>query len=61
MNAWMCERCGTATRDGNVDDPPDGWMRTVVPVMGSGRNVTGTESPLLCDACADSLYEWRHA
>ena len=57
MNAWMCDRCQTASRDGDVDDPPTNWRFTPMPVRGS-EGARSTRDVVICDVCDDSLYAW---
>lgn len=57
MNAWVCERCGKVSRQGNVDDPPEDWQFVHRPIRGSEGARSNTEG-VICDECDDALYEW---
>lgn len=54
---WRCDRCKVVSNLGDVDDPPDGWERRVLPVRGSeGARSDGAYT--LCGECDDALYAW---
>jgi hypothetical protein len=57
--AWKCDRCGATSDLGNVDDPPDDWVRRSMPVRGTSGNRSDMTADL-CGPCDDSLYEWFH-
>jgi hypothetical protein len=57
MNAWVCDRCGTMSRSGDIDDPPSNWRILDLPVRGTS-GARSTRRGVLCDSCDDALYEW---
>lgn len=54
---WQCDRCEVVSKNGNVDDPPDGWERRDVPVRGS-QGARSSMTWVLCNECDDDLYLW---
>lgn len=56
---WQCDRCYVSSRNGNIDDPPEGWVFRAMPVRGS-EGARSSMDVTLCSSCDDSLYEWLH-
>jgi hypothetical protein len=56
---WQCDRCEAISKNGDVDDPPEGWERRSLPVRGSEGARSSMDSTL-CMACDDDLYAWFH-
>lgn len=56
---WQCDRCDATSKDGNIDDPPDGWVTRTVPMRGS-EGARGHQDYTLCTECDDDLYRWLH-
>lgn len=57
---WQCDRCGQVSKSGDVDDPPDDWVRRDMPVRGS-EGARSDMTVTVCDACDDDLYGWFQA
>ena len=47
---WTCDRCGCATSNGGVDDPPEGWVAFSLDPQ--------REDLILCNICRISLARW---
>lgn len=56
---WQCDRCEAVSKNGNIDDPPDGWIIRDMPVRGS-EGARSSMAITLCMECDDRLYEWLH-
>lgn len=54
---WKCDRCGITSDLGDVDDCPEDWRPTTMPVRGS-EGAKSTSEVVICADCDDSLYEW---
>lgn len=56
---WQCDRCRAVSRNGTVDDPPDGWEQRAMPVRGSD-GARSSMRTTLCAYCDGALHEWLH-